>query len=73
MKEHDRKKINEEYQNVLRKVVIWGVLSMLLLATSKVTGWMIMEFAGLASVVYTIILVVILFYISFILKSSKKR
>jgi len=65
MKERDRKKINEAYQNVLRKVVIWGVLSMLLLASSKITGWIIMEFAGLASVVYTIILVGTLFYIAF--------
>ncbi|WP_125763587.1 hypothetical protein [Companilactobacillus hulinensis] len=65
MKERDRKKINEAYQNVLRKVVIWGVLSMLLLASSKITGWIIMEFTGLASVVYTIILVGILFYIAF--------
>ncbi|WP_125589424.1 hypothetical protein [Companilactobacillus jidongensis] len=66
MREHDRKKMNEAYQSVLRKVVIWGVLSMLLLATSKVTGWIIMEFAGLASVIYTIVLVGILFYIAFI-------
>ncbi|WP_334328924.1 hypothetical protein [Companilactobacillus sp. HBUAS59699] len=66
MKEHDRKKLNDAYQSVLRKIVIWGVLSMLLLATSKVTGWIIMEFAGLASVVYTIVLVGVLFYIAFI-------
>ncbi|APX73100.1 hypothetical protein M5C72_08395 [Companilactobacillus allii] len=66
MKEHDKRKLNEAYQDVLRKIVIWGVLSMLLLASSKITGWIIMEFAGLISVVYTIILVGILFYIAFI-------
>lgn len=60
---NNKKKFNEIYQDLLRKVVMFGVLSMLLLASARVTGWIIMEYAGFVSAIYTIILIGIMVYV----------
>lgn len=51
---NNKKKFNEIYQDLLRKVVMFGVLSMLLLASARVTGWIIMEYAGFVSAIYNL-------------------
>ncbi|TGD24927.1 hypothetical protein EGT49_02105 [Companilactobacillus suantsaicola] len=68
----NQKKFNEIYQSLLRKVVMFGVLSMLLIATARVTGWIIMEYAGLISAIYTIILIGMMIYI-LIIKTKDKN
>ena len=68
----NQKKFNEIYQSLLRKVVMFGVLSMLLIATARVTGWVIMEYAGFISAIYTIILIGMLIYI-LIIKTKDKN
>lgn len=60
---NNKKKFNEIYQDLLRKVVMFGVLSMLLLASARVTGWIIMEYAGFVSAIYTIILIGMMIYV----------
>lgn len=60
---NNKKKFNEIYQDLLRKVVMFGVLSMLLLASARVTGWIIMEYAGFVSAIYTIILIGMMVYV----------
>ncbi|MFC6323495.1 hypothetical protein [Companilactobacillus baiquanensis] len=66
MKDKEKKELNNAYQSVIRQLVMFSVLSILLLATSKITNWVIMEFAGFAGVVYSVILLVILIYIAII-------
>ncbi|WP_334352386.1 hypothetical protein [Companilactobacillus sp. HBUAS56257] len=68
----NQKKFNEIYQSLLRKVVMFGVLSMLLIATARVTGCVIMEYAGFISAIYTIILIGMLIYI-LIIKTKDKN
>lgn len=71
----NKKKFNEVYQDLLRRVVMFGVLSMLLIASARITGWIIMEYAGFASAIYTIVLIAMLIYVSVIQikdKNSKK-
>jgi hypothetical protein len=60
---NNQKKFNEIYQSLLRKIVMFGVLSMLLMASARITGWIIMEYAGFASAIYTIVLIGMLIYI----------
>jgi hypothetical protein len=45
---------------------------MLLIATARVTGWVIMEYAGFISAIYTIILIGMLIYI-LIIKTKDKN
>jgi len=71
MKNH-QKKFNEIYQDLLRKVVMFGVLSMLLLASARITGWIIMEYAGFASAIYTIVLIGMLIYV-LVIKTKDKN
>jgi len=59
----NQKKFNEVYQDLLRRIVMFGVLSMLLMASARVTGWVIMEYAGFASAIYTIVLIGMLIYV----------
>ncbi|MQS75001.1 hypothetical protein [Companilactobacillus halodurans] len=66
-----QKKFNEIYQNLLRKVVMFGVLSMLLIASARITGWVIMEYAGFASAIYTIFLIGTMIYVLFIKSKDK--
>jgi len=60
---NNQKKFNEIYQSLLRKIVMFGVLSMLLMASARVTGWIIMEYAGFVSAIYTIILIGTMIYV----------
>jgi len=60
---NNQKKFNEIYQSLLRKIVMFGVLSMLLMASARVTGWVIMEYAGFVSAIYTIILIGTMIYV----------
>ncbi|KRN97690.1 hypothetical protein [Companilactobacillus kimchiensis] len=60
---NNQKKFNEVYQGLLRRVVMFGVLSMLLMASARITGWVIMEYAGFASAVYTIVLIGMMIYV----------
>jgi len=60
---NNQKKFNEVYQDLLRRIVMFGVLSMLLMASSRVTGWVIMEYAGFASAIYTLVLIGMLIYV----------
>lgn len=60
---NNQKKFNEIYQDLLRKIVMFGVLSMLLMASARVTGWIIMEYAGFVSAIYTIVLIGMLIYV----------
>jgi len=60
---NNQKKFNEIYQSLLRKIVMFGVLSMLLMASARVTGWGIMEYAGFVSAIYTIILIGTMIYV----------
>lgn len=60
---NNKTKFNEIYQDLLRKVVMFGVLSMLLLASARITGWIIMEYAGFVSAIYTIILIGMMIYV----------
>ena len=71
MKNH-QKKFNEIYQDLLRKVVMFGVLSMLLLASARITGWIIMEYAGFAGAIYTIVLIGMLIYV-LVIKTKDKN
>lgn len=63
---NNQKKFNEVYQDLLRRVVMFGVLSMLLIASARITGWIIMEYAGFVSAIYTIILIGMLIYVMII-------
>jgi len=69
---NNQKKFNEIYQDLLRKIVMFGVLSMLLMASARITGWIIMEYAGFASAIYTIILIGTMIYVLVIKNKSKK-
>ncbi|CAJ1182561.1 hypothetical protein FD33_GL001808 [Companilactobacillus paralimentarius DSM 13238 = JCM 10415] len=69
---NNQKKFNEIYQSLLRKIVMFGVLSMLLMASARITGWIIMEYAGFASAIYTIVLIGMLIYI-LIIKTKDKN
>ncbi|HIY91584.1 hypothetical protein [Companilactobacillus sp. HBUAS56275] len=69
---NNQKKFNEIYQNLLRKIVMFGVLSMLLMASARITGWIIMEYAGFVSAIYTIVLIGMLIYI-LIIKTKDKN
>lgn len=69
---NNQKKFNEIYQSLLRKIVMFGVLSMLLMASARITGWIIMEYAGFASAIYTIVLIGMLLYI-LIIKTKDKN
>ncbi|WDT66319.1 hypothetical protein NV391_03720 [Companilactobacillus crustorum] len=60
---NNQKKFNEIYQDLLRRIVMFGVLSMLLMASARVAGWIIMEYAGFASAIYTIVLIGMLIYV----------
>lgn len=60
---NNQKKFNEVYQDLLRRVVMFGVLSMLLIASARITGWVIMEYAGFASALYTIVLIGMMIYV----------
>ncbi|GEO78231.1 hypothetical protein [Companilactobacillus mindensis] len=60
---NNQKKFNEIYQNILRRIVMFGVLSMLLIASARITGWIIMEYAGFVSAIYTIVLIGMLIYV----------
>ncbi|KRK64592.1 hypothetical protein FC72_GL000319 [Companilactobacillus tucceti DSM 20183] len=66
MKTKEKKELNNAFQSVVRQLVMFSVLSILLLATSKITNWIIMEFAGFAGVVYSVVLLVVLIYIAII-------
>lgn len=72
MRNNNQKKFNEVYQDLLRRVVMFGVLSMLLIASARITGWIIMEYAGFASAIYTIILIGIMIYVLIIKGKDKK-
>lgn len=69
---NNQKKFNEVYQDLLRKVVMFGVLSMLLIASARITGWVIMEYAGFASAIYTIFLIGMMVYV-LIIKNKDSR
>lgn len=69
---NNQKKFNEIYQSLLRKIVMFGVLSMLLMASARITGWIIMEYAGFVSAIYTIVLIGMLIYI-LIIKTKDKN
>lgn len=66
MKNREKKELNNAFQSILRQLVMFSVLSILLLATSKVTNWIIMEFAGFAGVAYSVVLLGFLIYIAVI-------
>lgn len=51
---------------------MFGVLSMLLIASARVTGWIIMEYAGFASAIYTIVLIGTMIYVLIIKEKDKK-
>ncbi|AUI70930.1 hypothetical protein COSHB9_19660 [Companilactobacillus alimentarius] len=70
---NNQKKFNEIYQNLLRKIVMFGVLSMLLMASARITGWIIMEYAGFVSAIYTIILIGMMIYILIIKIKDKNN
>ncbi|GEO47590.1 hypothetical protein [Companilactobacillus kimchii] len=70
---NNQKKFNEIYQSLLRKIVMFGVLSMLLMASARITGWIIMEYAGFASAIYTIVLIGMLIYILIIKIKDKNN
>ncbi|MFH5811020.1 hypothetical protein [Companilactobacillus sp. FL22-1] len=72
MKNNNQKKFNEIYQDLLRRVVMFGVLAMLLIASARVTGWIIMEYAGFASAIYTIVLIGMMIYVLIIKEKDKK-
>lgn len=72
MKNNNQKKFNEIYQDLLRRVVMFGVSSMLLIASARVTGWIIMEYAGFASAIYTIVLIGMMIYVLIIKEKDKK-
>ncbi len=69
---NNQKKFNEVYQDLLRKIVMFGVLSMLLMASARITGWVIMEYAGFASAIYTIVLIGMLIYV-LVIKTKDKN
>lgn len=69
---NNQKKFNEVYQDLLRKVIMFGVLSMLLIASARITGWVIMEYAGFASAIYTIFLIGMMIYV-LIIKNKDSR
>ncbi|PMD67782.1 hypothetical protein [Companilactobacillus nuruki] len=69
---NNQKKFNEVYQDLLRKVIMFGVLSMLLIASARITGWVIMEYAGFASAIYTIFLIGMMVYV-LIIKNKDSR
>lgn len=70
---NNQKKFNEVYQDLLRRIVMFGVLSMLLIASARVTGWIIMEYAGFASAIYTIVLIGMLIYVLVIKTKDAKN
>ncbi|WP_125712557.1 hypothetical protein [Companilactobacillus kedongensis] len=66
MKNKEKKELNQAFQSILRQFAMFSVMSILLLATSKITNWIIMEFAGFAGVAYSAVLFFILIYIAII-------
>ncbi|MFD1418806.1 hypothetical protein [Companilactobacillus keshanensis] len=66
MRNNEKKELNRSFQNILRQFAMFSVMSILLLATSKITGWIIMEFAGFAGVAYSTVLFFILIYLAII-------
>lgn len=69
----NQKKFNVVFQDLLRRVVMFGVLSMLLIASARITGWIIMEYAGFVSAIYTIVSICTLIYVMVIKSKDKNK
>ncbi|AKP66364.1 hypothetical protein [Companilactobacillus ginsenosidimutans] len=72
MDNNQKKELNTSFNNTIRNILVYAILSIVLLATGMVTHWIIFEYIALAAVFITIIYVIYLVYLS-ILKIKLKN
>lgn len=67
-----QKKLNQTFQNTIRSILMYAILSLVLLATGAILHWRLFEYVAIASAIVALIYVIYLVYL-IILKFRLKK
>ncbi len=67
-----QKKLDQTFQNTIRSILMYAILSLVLLATGAILHWQLFEYVAIASAIVALIYVIYLVYL-IILKFRLKK